>query len=132
MLVLVAVVAVTIVATRDYVRVQAAREQMDWQWANLEALRVPFDSVVAESYRLHDVEGSAFWISRRTAAARHVLRLKRLLNLAQSPVSESSLEMKKQRSDFILDEIRRYDPEEADKLAKNTSQRISPEVADKK
>ena len=32
--------------------------------------------------------------------------------------------------DFLKD--RRYDPEEADNLAKNTSQRISPEVADKK
>ncbi len=81
---------------------------------------------------LHEVEESAFWISRRTAASRHVARLKRLLDLAQSPLSESSAGTMKRRREFILDEIRRYDPEEADKLAKNIPQRIRPELSDQK
>src|SRR6478609_6078865 len=103
-----AIVAVTIVATRDYMRVQAAREQYEWMQAAKEAGRVPFSAVVASSFRLMDVEQSAIWISRSAAASRHVARLKELLRQAVNPLTEASSEEMKRRADFILDEIRKH------------------------
>src|SRR5437763_13523167 len=101
MLVSVALIAGTIIATRDYVRVQAAREQFDWLWASREAGRVPFDAVVAGSYRLMDAEDSALWISKRTATSRHVARLKYLLDKVESPLSESNPDTIKRQAAFI-------------------------------
>ena len=124
-----AIVAVTIVATRDYMRVQAAREQYEWMQAAKEAGRVPFSAVVASSFRLMDVEQSAIWISRSAAASRHVARLKELLRQAVNPLTEASSEEMKRRADFILDEIRKHDPDEADKLAKNLPNWMKQEAA---
>jgi hypothetical protein len=119
MFVWVAVTAAAIIATRDYMRVQAAREQYEWMWSAMDAGRVPFDAVVASSFRLMDVEQSAVWISRSGAASRHVARLKELLQRAINPLTEASHETLKGRADFILDEIRRHDPDEAETLTAN-------------
>lgn len=130
MLAWVAIVAITIITTRDYMRVQAAREQYEWMCAAKEAGRVPFDAVVASSFRLMDVEQSAVWISRRAASSRHVARLKDLLRLALNPLTEAGHETMKRRADFILAEIRRNDPDEADKLTSNLPNWMKQPAAD--
>jgi hypothetical protein len=130
MLVWVAIVAITIIATRDYMRVQAAREQYEWMMAAKEAGRVPFSAVVASSFRLMDVERSALWISRRAASSRHVARLKDLLRQAINPLTEASPEEMKPRADFILNEIRQHDPDEADKLFSNLPDWLKQPVAE--
>ena len=129
MLVWAAIIAVTIVATRDYMRVQAAREQFEWMQAAKEAGRVPFSAVVAASFRLMDVEQSAIWISRSAAVSRHVARLKELLRQTVNPLTEASSEEMKRRADFILGEIRKHDPDEADKLTKDLPTWMKQEAA---
>jgi hypothetical protein len=121
MLLSVAIVAVTVVVTRDYVRVQSAREQFDWLCATWEAGRASTETIVGGSYRLMNAEQSALWLSKRTAEARHVKRLEWILDKVQSPLSEASPDTIKRRASSILDEIRRYDPGAANARSKNQS-----------
>jgi hypothetical protein len=130
MLVSVAIIAATVVGTRDYVRVQTARDNFDWLWAGWDAGRISSETIVAGSYPLMDAEESALWISKRTAASRHVERLKQILAKVQSPLSESQPDTKQRQARFIRQEIRRYDPDSADDPPENPSQQTMREAAE--
>jgi hypothetical protein len=106
MLVSIAMIAVTIVATRDYVRVQNAREQFGFLWAAHR--QVSFDKFVAASRELKQAEESTFWTSRHSAAERHVKRMAMLLEEVQSHASEFDPEVTQSGTDDIELEIKRY------------------------
>jgi hypothetical protein len=131
MLVSVALIAATIVVTRDYVRVQSARDQFDWLLAHWEAGRVLPETVVAGSYPLMDAEESTLWISKRAATSRHVARLKYILGKMESPLSESNRDTTKRRAASIREEIRRYDPDAVDEQTENPSQSTATEASDR-
>ena len=128
MLVSVALIAATIVCTRDFVRVKSARDQFDWLGARWEAGRVSVETVIAGSYPLMEAEESALWISKRAARSRHVARLKYILSKVESPVSESNPDTTKRRAAIIREEIRRYDPDAADEQTENRSKPITNEA----
>jgi hypothetical protein len=106
MLVSIGIIAVTIVATRDYVRVQTAREKVGFLWAAHR--HIPFDKFIAGSRELKQAEESALWGSRQSASERHVKRMNMLLEEVQSHASKFEPEVIQPGTDVIEREIQRY------------------------
>jgi hypothetical protein len=105
MLVLIAIIAVAIVATRDYMRMQSARQTVHFLWAAHR--HISFDEFIAGSRELKQAEESMLWGSRQ-AAAEHVKRMNMLLEEVQSHASEFDPEVKQGGTDAIEREIQRY------------------------
>jgi hypothetical protein len=122
MLLSVVLIALTIVATRDYVRLQSAREHFAWLSAAWQAQRVSYDTVIAGSYPLMEAEESTLWISKQSACERHVERLKYILERIRSPVSEMEPKTKALQTNHIIEQIRSVDPLAADTLVKSIAE----------
>ena len=122
MLAAVALVAVTIVVTRDCVRLQSAREHYQRIYASWQANRITLGAVVSESFPLMDAEESTLWISERTAKRHQADRLKHILEQTQSNASEAMPEEKRRRAKYIIEQIRNVDPAAADELTEKMTQ----------
>jgi hypothetical protein len=108
MLVSVALIAATIVVTRDYQNLHNARARLQLVMANYEAGRVTAEDVVNASKELMTAESATLWISKRASAGAHVERLKYLLAKVQSPVSESRRQDIQRRVAYIQQELQQY------------------------
>jgi hypothetical protein len=108
MLVSVALIAATIVVTRDYRNLHNAREEVQRVMASYEAVRVTAEDVVTRSKKLMTAESASIWISRRSATGAHVERMKDLLAKVQSPTSKSRRQDIQRRVAVIQQELQQY------------------------
>jgi hypothetical protein len=108
MLVSVALIAASIVVTRDYRNLHNARAKFQQVAARYEVGRVTAEDVVNASKELMTSDSATLWISQRAAAGAHVERLKYLLAKVQSPVSESRRQDIQRRVAIIQQELQQY------------------------
>jgi hypothetical protein len=77
-------IAVALVSIRDWMHISTAKSTLQATLASWEAGRAKHDEVIAASRALMQAESESIWMSRQTAVAEHVSRMKTLLDITEA------------------------------------------------
>src|SRR5262245_34076508 len=109
LLLVTAIVALSIVAVRDYVSLRDARERYNYMRASWMTNRITAEALVDSSEELTRAEADSLWISRRAADVSHIDRMQKLIDYYDSGLSELRPETEERCRKYVHDSIRRHE-----------------------